>query len=239
MDITIYTLAYNEELMIPHFITHYRKQFPNCKIVVFDNESTDNTRKIALENDCKVISYNTNNRLSDNTYLQIKNNCWKESETDWSIVCDMDEFCQISNDELEYENSIGTTIFKFEGYDMVNTSTDYNSTEVKINTGVKNHRYDKTLLINKKHIVDINFEVGCHGAYPTGNVRYSSKPYRLYHYRYIGKKYLIDRYREYNNRLSDDNRIKRWGIEYTQEEIQTIQFFDDLIKKSTKLFDFE
>ena len=46
MDITVYTIAYNEELMIPHFIAHYRKQFPNCKIVVFDNESTDNTIKV-------------------------------------------------------------------------------------------------------------------------------------------------------------------------------------------------
>ena len=92
---------------------------------------------------------------------------------------------------------------------------------------------------NNQHITNINFEVGCHGASPAGNIKYSSKPYRMYHYRYIGKKYLIDRYREYNNRLSDDNRMRKWGVEYTQEEIDTINFFNDLIKKSVKLFDFE
>jgi len=35
---TIYTITYNEELMLPYFIRHYRLRFPNCKIVVYDNE---------------------------------------------------------------------------------------------------------------------------------------------------------------------------------------------------------
>jgi glycosyltransferase involved in cell wall biosynthesis len=45
--VTIYTITYNEELMIEFFINHYRKKFPGCEIVVFDNYSTDKTVEIA------------------------------------------------------------------------------------------------------------------------------------------------------------------------------------------------
>ena len=44
--ITIYTFTYNEELLIKFMIDHYKLRFPNCKIIVYDNESTDNTKKL-------------------------------------------------------------------------------------------------------------------------------------------------------------------------------------------------
>ena len=53
--ITIYTIAYNEEVMLPFMIKWYRERFPECKIVVYDNFSTDKTEEIALSNDCQVV----------------------------------------------------------------------------------------------------------------------------------------------------------------------------------------
>ena len=94
--ITIYTITYNEEVVLPYFITWYRNRFPDCRIVVYDNYSTDNTEKIALEHNCEVIKYDTNNQLSDSKYLEIKNNCWKTANTDWVIVCDCDEFLDVN-----------------------------------------------------------------------------------------------------------------------------------------------
>jgi hypothetical protein len=79
--ITIYTIAYNEEIFIQFMIDHYRSRFPNCHIVVYDNESTDNTVAIAKANNCEVITYCTNNQIQDRKYLEIKNNCWKKSKT--------------------------------------------------------------------------------------------------------------------------------------------------------------
>ena len=64
-------------------IKWYRERFPNCLIIVYDNESTDRSVQIALENNCKVISYSTNNQLSDSKYLEIKNNCWKTDYTSY------------------------------------------------------------------------------------------------------------------------------------------------------------
>jgi glycosyltransferase involved in cell wall biosynthesis len=44
---TVFTITYNEELMLPYFVNHYRSRFTNCKIVVYDNESIDKTVDIA------------------------------------------------------------------------------------------------------------------------------------------------------------------------------------------------
>ena len=54
MNITIYTLAYNEALIIQFIIDFYRKRFPDCHIVVYDNKSTDNTVEIAKNNNCEI-----------------------------------------------------------------------------------------------------------------------------------------------------------------------------------------
>ena len=74
--ITIYSICYNEQVMMQFFINHYRNLFPNCRIVIYDNYSTDRTEEIALANGCEVIKYDSNNEIRDDLYLEIKNNCW-------------------------------------------------------------------------------------------------------------------------------------------------------------------
>ena len=53
MKITLYTICYNEQEMLPYFLNHYSKMVD--KIVVYDNYSTDNSRQI-LESfkDCEI-----------------------------------------------------------------------------------------------------------------------------------------------------------------------------------------
>lgn len=80
--ITVYTIAYNEERMLPFFIKWYRDRFPDCRIVLYDNQSTDNTVKICEDNNIEVITYFTNGEMRDSALRDIKNNCWKESLTD-------------------------------------------------------------------------------------------------------------------------------------------------------------
>jgi glycosyltransferase involved in cell wall biosynthesis len=119
--VTIFTVAYNEEIMLPFFIKWYRKRFPNCRIVVYDNESTDDTVKIALENNCEVITYCTNNQLSDSKYLEIKNNCWKDATTDWVLVCDVDEMLDINFKNLE---NCKYDIIQGKGFEMCGEGED-------------------------------------------------------------------------------------------------------------------
>ena len=58
-------MAYNEAVLLQFMINHYRIRFPDCNIVIYDNQSTDDTKKIALENGCEVVEFNSNGEVND------------------------------------------------------------------------------------------------------------------------------------------------------------------------------
>ena len=45
----------NEEQTIAKVINDFKEQLPDAEIYVFDNNSTDNSAKIAIENGAKVV----------------------------------------------------------------------------------------------------------------------------------------------------------------------------------------
>jgi hypothetical protein len=222
--VTVHVITYNEELMIEFFVNHYRKLFPNCIIKVYDNYSTDNTVKIAKNLGCEINYYDSNNNLSDSKFLEIKNNCWKNSETDWVVVCDCDELIQISQDELINEDKNGTTLFKFLGYHIMNTEDvlDLNS----LSFGFPDKMYDKILLFNKSKIENINYSPGCHVAHPSGIVNFSKNSYKLLHYKYLGMQYTIDRYELFAKRLSDENLRYGWSVHYLTKKNEIIEYYN-------------
>jgi len=232
--ITIYTIAFNEEIMLPFFIKHYRSRFTNCNIVVYDNYSEDNTEKIAIENNCQVVKYDTNGKLSDSTYLNIKNNVWKDSDTDWVLVCDVDELLDINEEMLVNEEKEGVTLIKGLGFDMINL-TPYELNIDNMTHGVRSPGYDKTFLFNKKHIKEINYSPGCHTCRPMGNIKYNTNTYNLYHMNYVEENYKINRYKKFKERLSDENKIKKWGIQYSNTEQQIIVGFNKVRKEAKKI----
>ncbi len=209
---TVFTITYNEELMLPYFIKHYRERFPNCKIVVYDNESTDRTVEIALQNGCHVKPYSTNNQLNDLTYLAIKNNCWKD-ETGWVIVADCDEFLEVNEHYLSQEHG---TILKVRAYNMVNHNDDLNIDD--ITNGVRSESYDKAYCFNAYEIKHINYNPGCHTCNPIGNVIYSKRIFRAYHYKYVNVEYMIKRHAMFAKRLSKENIERGYGGHYLYPE---------------------
>jgi glycosyltransferase involved in cell wall biosynthesis len=211
--ITIVTITYNEEFILPHFIKWYRDKFPNCRIVVYDNESTDGTKNICLSTpNLTYIPYYTGNKLSDSTYLKIKNNAWKHAQTDWVIVCDADEFLDITPEQL----NTNQTLFKSKGYNMFNLDNLEDITQVAY--GLEAVQYDKILCFNKRYISDINYGAGCHQADPKGDVVLANYNPPLYHMKFMGVDMLVERYKTYASRLSDENKQMRWGYHYEQEE---------------------
>ena len=216
--ITIYTISFNEEVFIQFMIDHYRSRFPNCHIVVYDNESTDNTVAIAKANNCEIISYSTNNQIQDSKYLEIKNNCWKNALTDWVLVCDMDELLNINENDLKNEEAQGTTIIKSKAYNMVNMEDNYDLANIKY--GARCEPYDKFYLFNKRLIKQINYEPGCHVSAPVGTIKHSLTDYLLYHYKCINPDFQIARYKLYAQRLSAENVKNSWGNHYIQTDAQ-------------------
>ena len=226
---TIYTITYNEELMLCYFIEHYRERFPNCNIVVYDNQSTDNTQQIAIDNDCSIVEYNTGGKLSDSAYLNIKNNCWK-GQTDWVIVADCDEFLDIWEEELREEQA---SIISVEAYNMVNHAD--NLDVLGIDYGVRSTSYDKAYCFHAGKINEINYGAGAHWCNPIGKIKYSQRRYRAFHYKYINIEYMQTRHAIFAARRSDENIKKGWAEHYAYPPEQIKQEFLDARKKSIKI----
>jgi glycosyltransferase involved in cell wall biosynthesis len=231
--ITIYTLTYNEEVMIEFFIQHYRRNFPGCIINIYDNESTDRTVEIAKSYGCNIITYKTNNTLSDSEYLKIKNNCWVESTTDWVLVCDCDELLEINEHNLLTEINNNTTIIKPEGYSLMNNNDEINLKIMEF--GFRDFGFDKCVLFNSEKINEINYSPGCHSCSPVGDVKYNTDKYRLLHYKYLSPQYSVDRHKMFGERLSDDNKKRGWGIHYTFSSDSIIEFYKTKQKELIKL----
>ena len=220
----VYTITYNEEIMLPQFINHYRNCFPNCNITVYDNESTDNTVEIANNNNCEVISWTSNNTIRDDLYLQIKNNCWKTSIADWVVVVDCDEFVNITADWLDL---IPSNIIRTEGWDMIGDD-GFDVTE--ITKGIRSPGYDKPCIFKRADFKEINYLPGCHHAQPETHhnltIHFNNVPVKLWHYKWINLPYVIERYKEFNQRLSDVNKQYGWGIQYTFTEDKLRQDYE-------------
>lgn len=248
--ITIYTLTYNEQYMLPHFIAHYRRNFPACKIVVYDNYSTDNTVQIATDAGCQVMSYNSGGRLNDATYLQIKNNCFKSVRAGqliadwqltsfpaegWALIADCDELCNITSTDLRREERFGTSVITFEGYNMVNLKDTMPTFLSQIETGVRAPSYDKFYCFNTRYINEINYHMGCHTAAPRGTILPSKKVYAAFHYKYLNPDYMIARHAHFATRLSPENLAKGYGGHYLYTPEQIRAEFEDARKKAIKI----
>jgi glycosyltransferase involved in cell wall biosynthesis len=55
LDIAVVIPCYNEELTIEKVISDFRQQLPSAKIIVFDNNSTDNSYQLAIQTGVEVI----------------------------------------------------------------------------------------------------------------------------------------------------------------------------------------
>jgi glycosyltransferase involved in cell wall biosynthesis len=233
--ITIYSFTYNEELMLPFFIKHYRSRFHNCRIVLYDNSSTDNTVEIAETNGCEVRHYESGNSMNDYVHMVIKNSCWKDSNTDWVLVCDLDELLDIDEKKLIAEELQCNTIINTEGWSLVNLND--NQDLESMNHGFRDSMYDKKILFNKKFISEINYDAGSHNCSPIGNVKYSNIIYKLYHYKYINPDLFVSRSLLTGKRLSPLNMKNNWGYQNLRSESELRNSFELLRKSSVKLFD--
>jgi hypothetical protein len=218
-------MIFNENVIMQFMIDHYRNRFPNCNIVFYDNESTDNSVQIALNNNCEVINYPTNNKVDDNKLRTLKNNCWKSAKTDWVLVCDIDEMLDIYEEDLKKEELLMSNIIRSEGWNMVNMENNYDLINIK--HGISEPNYSKPLLFNKKYISEINYCYGAHNCSPIGTANYSNNTYRLFHYRYINPDYSLQRLHWTRQRFSDINLRNGWGIQYMCEDDVIIKDFNN------------
>jgi|WetSurMetagenome_2_1015567.scaffolds.fasta_scaffold170029_2 glycosyltransferase involved in cell wall biosynthesis len=198
MNICLFTMAWNEERMIPYFLRHYLPIVD--KIVVFDHGSTDDTKKLLNHPKIEIRDF----VVPKNSYwikanCEVENNVWKNCQSNWVIICDIDELLYHPN-LLQYLQDCqknGVTIPKVNGFQMVHDRFPTTSSQIyqEVSKGVPAPRYSKNIIFNPNAIKEINYVYGAHECNPEGNVRFSTTTeLKLLHFKNLGLDYVFDRY---------------------------------------------
>lgn len=242
MNIHVFLLCYNESALLPHAVAHYRKHFPTCNITIYDNESTDNSLKLALSLKCNVYRWSSENIIDDFKYIDIKNNCWKSVESGWIIMADMDEFLCITESELKEEKEKGTIILRTQGYDMIGESTRVDLTDIdlqQISKYVLNDWESKHICFLREKIEEMNYGLGAHSCNPVTTdglpLTYSEKTYWNKHMNYLGLPFYIQKIINRYER-SKCMREKNLAIHYINNVSDIEQNYLQMLEKSTELF---
>ncbi len=63
----------------------------------------------------------------------------------------------------------------------------------------------KFLCFNRMAVKEMNYQFGCHFAFPWGNIKFSEYALPYYHYKWITLKYVQTRHKACGERLSKNN----------------------------------
>jgi len=236
VKVHLFLLCYNEELMLPHTIKYYRSRFSEVEIIILDNYSTDNSCKIAEKLGCRVHKYDSNNQMDEQYLVWVRSHLWKQFVTEgWVIMCDMDEWLDITEEELINEDTNGTTIILTKGVNMVGEAKTQDFSDINlfdIKRGFFDDNFSKKICIKYPLVNDIQYWYGAHQCFPQGQVVYSEKPYYLRHYNYIGAEYLVEKHRLRYDR-NEKSRSRCLNTHYLNEREAVIKLYNDVLEKAT------
>lgn len=178
MKIEIFTVIKDAEYILPLYLEHYTRNFPGCKINIYDNGSTDSSLDLCRNAGCTITDFpdyvfSTN----EGPLTDLKNNIWKTSDADWVIICDVDEIIQINHEDLANLNEVD--IVQFRGYNMIDTD-DLKDPQL-FTHGISAGMYCKACLF-RPSIEEINYTPGAHGFNPDPKYKVSKFQYKLFHY---------------------------------------------------------
>jgi hypothetical protein len=217
--------------MLPYFLRYYT-QFG--KVIIYDNQSTDDSVDIALAWGAEVRTYDTGRQIKDDVYLEIKNNCWKGQEG-WVCVCDVDEFFY-HPDLLTYLKFTKESIIHPQQYEMYSENLPTTEGQIfeEITKGI-HVGFGKMGIFRADKVKEINYEPGCHVANPTDKCVDNSEAVKMLHYKYLNRQYVIDRYKMFAERLSDKNKTYGWGNHYNANIEAINKNFDEYKYKAIQV----
>ncbi len=237
MKVSIFLLCHNEEILLKHTINHYRKFLTNVNFTIYDNYSSDNSVNVAKELGCEVIMFNTNNKLDEYKLTHIKNNCWKKVKDGFIIICDMDEWLCVTDEDLNIENKKGTTILSVKGFNIVCDSKFENLSDINLHTesnGIYHRPESKNICFAANSIKQMNYGNGCHDCNPVGKIIFSSKNYLLKHMDALGLPYKIFKNK---NRYERSREMAQKGVatHYSNDIDKITMNFNKALKNRTDL----
>jgi hypothetical protein len=187
------TVCHNEAKILPYFLAHY-SQFAE-RILVWDDQSTDDTRKILAANPWTTVrDWPFDTGIDDEAFVNFAHAAYRiaRGRADWLIYVDTDEFIYHPN-ILHFltHNTEGLEVIQTCGFNMIGTGTGdglppFNGQQIydRFPMGVRAPVYSKPVVIRPG--VELHWSRGKHKLERCA-VRLSATPLlKLLHYRYMG-----------------------------------------------------
>jgi len=243
MQINIFILCFNEQVLLPRTIKFYKTNIPSCQITILDNESTDNSVEIALQHGCKVITWTSNYKdmIDDIQYRELKNNCWKGIKDGWIIMIDMDEWLCVNETDLQREKNLGTTILSVEGVNMIGESSKKDLSDIKdLNREIVRYQFyeneSKNVCFLREYIDDMNYTYGAHKCFPQGRkIQYSRLRYYNKHMLFLGYPYYKDKQMKRYKR-SGEMRVLGLATHYSDDKLKIKKEYEDALRQSLNFY---
>lgn len=214
-----FTLAFNEEVLLPYWVRHYRT-FCDKVIVYLDSDTDDRSNELALAEGAEVRQYIGNGYLDDIAFIDFAQRHYTEAKqhADWVIWVDADEFLYHPNlterlDTLRHIHQI--TLPTVIGYDMFASHPPSGAGQIydEIKTGVRSINYGKVCIFDPS--LEVRWATGKHAATfsTVPKLDDGRDPLRLLHYRWLGEAWHTARNSRNYARLNDENIARQHGSE--------------------------
>lgn len=219
-----FCLAYNESVLIPFWVRHYRT-FCERVMVYVDRDTNDGTGSLALREGAYVRFHDTGSRLDDFGFVTFAQGAYKEArgQAQWVLWVDADEFLShpTIKEHLDTLRGKGVTLARTEGYAMLADEPPIGRSEVlwhlyddpQYRHGVPAPAYAKPVLFDPA--LDVTWTAGKHQASwaPPAVEDATSEPVKLLHYRWFGREWCEERNARNYARIDEANRAARHGSE--------------------------
>lgn len=251
MIVHLHTLVYNEIDRLPFAIPYWEKCATH--VFVYLMKSSDDGSREYLEqfkDFVEICEIDDSDGFNDSRNQELKNNVWKKSRgiADFVIVTDFDEFVYSPNweEELKYMKEhnytiVSPEIFHLGTYENVIDKYKGNKNiflHKIIGKGVYDNGFGKHCIFNPNEIQEINYSPGAHICHPIGNVKYyDKKRLVLFHAKYLGKKWFLERENILQARLSVTNLRKGHGVQYLWNDDKKIEGFEKMVNNLTEIPD--
>jgi len=245
MELTIYLFCYNEAVLLPHTLHHYKTRFPRAHIILLlDTATTDGSEAIAVAAGCEVKPWTAKNGMDSGTDIklmtQMKNNVWKEATTDWILIADMDEWLELTEEQLAKEDAAGNTMLHCRGVQIVADSQSDLLEDLdlhSIRTGYYEIAFNKHICFKRSEITEINFTDGAHKSAERGRVQYGKQVYTLKHMNFLGLPWYSQKMKARFNRTHYNRHKFRCSGHYTNVP-SVIESKWEAVKNVAKLLEF-
>jgi glycosyltransferase involved in cell wall biosynthesis len=214
-----FTLAYNEAVLIPYWVAHYRAFCE--RVTVYVDDATDDGTDVLAARAGAEVRYARTDGLDDEGFVRFAHERYPAARglARWVVWVDADEFLHHPagvGARLDYLRAHDVTRPVVQGYQMVAEAPPKGKRPIteQITRGMPAREYSKQCVFDPE--LGVHWGPGKHHASVTGgpDVRDDgTDPLRLLHYRYLGTAWMEARNARNFSRMGEAQRARRHGAE--------------------------